>query len=61
MTEAAQTLQANSDRITTIKQQATKAATQHHKRGMTMILVTHDAELAKRCHRQLTLQTGRIQ
>ena len=28
-------------------------------RGMTMILVTHDKELAKRCHRQLTL-TGRI-
>lgn len=28
-------------------------------RGMTMILVTHDTELAKRCHRQLTL-TGRI-
>ena len=30
-------------------------------RGMTMILVTHDPELAKRCHRQLTLQTGRFQ
>ncbi|RZA24645.1 MAG: ABC transporter ATP-binding protein [Proteobacteria bacterium] len=28
-------------------------------RGMTMILVTHDNELAKRCHRQLTL-TGRL-
>ncbi len=30
-------------------------------RGMTMILVTHDPLLAKRCHRQLTLQTGRFQ
>jgi putative ABC transport system ATP-binding protein len=30
-------------------------------RGMTMILVTHDPKLAERCHRQLTLQTGRFQ
>ncbi|MBC7660604.1 MAG: ABC transporter ATP-binding protein [Chitinophagaceae bacterium] len=30
-------------------------------RGMTMILVTHDSGLASRCHRQLTLQTGRFQ
>lgn len=29
-------------------------------RGMTMILVTHDMQLAERCQRRLTLQQGRI-
>ncbi len=29
-------------------------------RGMTLLLVTHDRELAKRCHRQLVLQQGLV-
>jgi putative ABC transport system ATP-binding protein len=31
-----------------------------HERGMTMILVTHDMQLAARCQRRLTLQQGQI-
>ena len=29
--------------------------------GMTMILVTHNSELAQRCSKQLTLSQGRLQ
>lgn len=31
------------------------------RRGMTLILVTHSAELAARCDRSLTLREGRLQ
>ena len=30
-------------------------------RGMTLLLVTHDAELARRCSRQVSMRSGRIE
>jgi putative ABC transport system ATP-binding protein len=32
----------------------------HHKRGTTLVLVTHDAGLAKRCGRMVRLRSGRV-
>jgi putative ABC transport system ATP-binding protein len=32
----------------------------HQSRATTLILVTHDSQLAKRCARQLILQSGRL-
>ncbi len=33
----------------------------HHRRGLTSILVTHNQELAAKCHRTVRLEAGRLQ
>ncbi len=33
----------------------------HREHGATLVLVTHDPELAARCDRQLVLSAGRLQ
>src|SRR3954462_8931895 len=46
---------------TTGKQIVDLLFTKHAERGMTLVLVTHDAALAKRCDRVVRLRSGRIE
>ena len=46
---------------TTGKQIVDLLFTKHAERGMTLVLVTHDASLAQRCDRVVRLRSGRIE
>jgi putative ABC transport system ATP-binding protein len=45
---------------TTGKQIVDLLFTKHAERGMTLVLVTHDTQLAQRCDRVIRLRSGRI-
>jgi len=46
---------------TTGKQIVDLLFTKHAERGMTLVLVTHDAALAERCDRILHIHSGRLE